>query len=55
MLDYIIYERLNKIFRYDALVTADLTIIETLNKDNNVINNTNVTETVTYYRKDSEF
>ena len=50
MLDYVIYEQLNKIFRYIALVIEDPAIIETLNKDNNIINNTNIIEIVTNYR-----
>ena len=49
MLNYVIYEQLNKIFRYIALI-KDPAIIETLNKDNNIINNTNIIEIVTNYR-----
>ena len=49
MLGYIVYDRLNKIFRNNTLDTEDITIIETLYKSSNMLNY-KVIVMETYYR-----
>ena len=51
MLGNVIYEQNDKISGYRILDTEDPTMIKTINIDNDIINGTNVTEIVTYYRK----
>ena len=46
----VIYEQKGKISRYTVLDTKDTIIIKTTHTDNDIINGTNVTEIVIYYR-----
>ena len=50
MVGNVIYEQKGKISRYRVLDTKDTIIIKTTNTDNDIINGTNVTEIVIYYR-----
>ena len=50
MLGNVINEQNGKISGYRVLYTEDPTIIKTTNTDNDIINRTNITEIVTYYR-----
>ena len=50
MLGYVIYEQKGKISGYRILDTEDPTIIKITNIYNDIINGTNVTDIVTYYR-----
>jgi hypothetical protein len=50
MLDNVIYEQNDKKSGYKILDTEDPTLITNTNVYNDIINATNVTEIVTYYR-----